>query len=113
MRIIIKLWQIIDFVLFLTWQTIVSTLRVAWDVLSPKNYKRPGVIAVPLDVRSDVAITVLTTMISLTPGSVSLDISSDRQVLYIHGMFINDPVAYRREIKEKFERRVLELLRWT
>jgi multicomponent Na+:H+ antiporter subunit E len=74
---------------------------------------RPGVVAIPLDVQTDAEITLLANLITLTPGTLSLDVSTDRRVLYIHVMYIdNDDVeAVRRKIKEGFERRVLEVLR--
>ena len=48
---------------------------------------------------------------TLTPGSLSLDVSSDRRVLYLHVLYIDDVEALRREVKEDYERRVLEVLR--
>jgi multicomponent Na+:H+ antiporter subunit E len=47
----------------------------------------------------------------MTPGSLSMDVSDDRRVLYVHAMFVEDAEEFRREIKESFERRVLEMLR--
>ncbi len=79
----------------------------------PRSVVCPGVVAIPLDVRTDAEITLLANLITLTPGSVSLDLSEDRRVLYVHAMYIDgaDVEAYRRSIKEGLERRVLELLR--
>jgi multicomponent Na+:H+ antiporter subunit E len=72
----------------------------------------PGVIAVPLDARTDAEITLLANLITLTPGTLSIDVSADRKVLYIHTMDLgDDPVRFRREIKEGFERRLLEVMR--
>jgi multicomponent Na+:H+ antiporter subunit E len=73
----------------------------------------PGVVAIPLDARTDAEITMLANLITLTPGSVSLDLSDDKRFLYVHAMYIDggDVEAYRRSVKEGLERRVLELLR--
>ncbi len=81
--------------------------------LAPASYVCPGVIAIPLDARTDAEITLLANLITLTPGSVSLDLSEDRRVLYVHAMYIDggDVEAYRRSVKDGLERRVLELLR--
>jgi multicomponent Na+:H+ antiporter subunit E len=81
--------------------------------LAPASYVCPGVIAIPLDARTDAEITLLANLITLTPGSVSLDLSEDRRVLYVHAMYIDggDVEAYRRSVKEGLERRVLELMR--
>lgn len=81
--------------------------------VTPTSYVCPGVIAIPLDARTDIEITLLANLITLTPGSVCLDVSDDKRFLYVHAMYIDggDVEAYRRAVKEGLERRVLELLR--
>jgi multicomponent Na+:H+ antiporter subunit E len=106
-----KLPLAISFIAFFIWELVKSNLRVAWDVVTPSAYRQPAIIAVPLDAKTDEEITLLAVLITLTPGSLSIDVSQDKRVLYVHGMFVDDADAYRREIKEGFERRVMELLR--
>lgn len=106
-----KLRQLAVLMLWYVWELILANLRVAHDVLTPTSYMRPGVIAIPLDAKTDVEITLLSTLITLTPGTLSLDVSEDRRFLYIHGMFIDDPDEVRRNIKQHIERRVLEVMR--
>jgi len=106
-----KLIEALRFVTFFVYELVLSNQRVAWDVLTPKAYRRPGVVAVPLDAESDVEITLLANLVTLTPGSLSLDIAPDRSCLYVHAMFVDDVEQLRRDVKEGFERRVLELLR--
>lgn len=108
-----KVPQVARFVAFYFWQLILANFRVAHDVMTPTHYMRPGVIAVPLEAQTDAEITLLSNLITLTPGSLSLDLSADRRVLYVHVMYIdNDDVEEaRRQIKEGLERRVLEVLR--
>jgi multicomponent Na+:H+ antiporter subunit E len=65
----------------------------------------------PLDARTDEEITMLANLVTLTPGTVCLDVSEDRRTMFIHAMFVNDPDELRNEIKQGLERRVLELLR--
>lgn len=81
--------------------------------LAAESYVTPGVIGIPLDARTDIEIALLANLITLTPGSVTLDLSEDRLVLYVHAMYIDggDVEAYRRAVKDGLERRVLELLR--
>ena len=106
-----KLPQAIRFTGFFLWEMLLANLRVAWDVLTPKAHRRPGVVAVPLTVTTDAEITLLANLVTLTPGSLSLDVSPDRTILYVHAMFVDDPEKVRRDIQQGFERRVLELLR--
>lgn len=96
---------------FFLWTLIQSSLRVAREVLTPRLRMRPGVVAVPLDVTQDAAITLLANLITLTPGALALDLSEDRRTLFVHEMYASDPDAVRRAIKDGFERRVLELVR--
>ncbi|MBI1992812.1 MAG: Na+/H+ antiporter subunit E [Deltaproteobacteria bacterium] len=112
-RYFAKVHQVIRFALFFLWELILANLRVAHDVVTPTHHSRPGVIAISLDAKTDVEISMLANLITLTPGTLSLDVSADRRVLYIHAMYIdNDDIdAVRRKIKSGMERRVLELLR--
>ena len=89
-----------------------SSLRVAVDVCRPRLDICPGVIGLPLQAKTDAEITVLANLISLTPGTLSLDVSSDRQVLYVHAMDLEDgPDALRADLRCRLEARVLDLLR--
>lgn len=102
--------KVIRFVGFFARELFVSNLRVAYDVVTPTDYMRPAVIAVPLDAKTDGEITFFANLLSLTPGTLSLDVSSDRRVLYIHIMYLDDLQETHKQIKY-FESRVLELLR--
>ena len=106
-----KSMQVVRFALFFTKELIVSSWRVAKDVIKPLPLMRPGVIGIPLDAETDLEITMLANIISLTPGTLSLDVSPDRKTLYIHAMYVSNPDDLRREIKNGLERRLLELLR--
>jgi multicomponent Na+:H+ antiporter subunit E len=104
-----KVPQFISFLFFFLYELVRANLRVAREVLTPRNTMRPGIVAVPLDLTSNLQITVLANLITLTPGTLSLDVSDDRQVIYVHAMFIDEPDQFRRDIKRGFERRVREL----
>jgi multicomponent Na+:H+ antiporter subunit E len=98
--------------LYFVWELILSNIRVAAAVLGPRSRLSPAVVAVPLDARTDVEITLFANLITLTPGTLAVDVSADRRVLYVHTLsFDGDLEATRRELKDGFERRVLEALR--
>lgn len=99
------------FIVYFLREVAVSSIRVAHDVITPRHISRPGVIGIPLDAKTDMEITFLANLITLTPGTLSLDVSEDRKTLYIHAMFLDDPDTLRREIKDNLERRMLELMR--
>jgi multicomponent Na+:H+ antiporter subunit E len=100
----------VGLLLYLAWQIVVANLKVVAAILGPRRRLRPALVAVPLDVTTDGQIAALANLISLTPGTLSLDVSPDRRSLYVHAMSASSPEALRREIKEGFERRVLEAL---
>ena len=102
---------LVRFVLFYVLDVVRSNIRVAFDVVTPASRAHPGIVAVPLEARTDVEIAVLANLITMTPGSLAVDVSDDRSVIYVHSMFAVDPEALTREIKDELERRVLELLR--
>lgn len=106
-----KMRQLVLFVLFYLRELILANLRVAYYVVTIRHRMRPGVVDVPLDVETDLEIMLLANLITMTPGTLSLDLSEDRKVLYIHTMFVEDLATFRRTIKEGIEYRVLELLR--
>lgn len=104
-------WRALALATYFLWDLLWSSLRVAWDVLIPRHLSRPGIVGVPLDARTDGEILLTANLISLTPGTLSLDISADRRILWVHAMFIDDPETLRRGLKDGMERRVLEVLR--
>jgi len=106
-----KTVQFIRFTLVFIKELVLSSVRVANDVIKPNPNMWPGVIGIPLDAETDLEITMLANVISLTPGTLSLDVSPDRQTLYIHAMYVVNPDDLRKEIKDGLERRLLELLR--
>lgn len=98
------------FLLFM-YELVLSAWRVATTVLSPRMDIKPGIIAYPLKVDRDFEITILANLITLTPGTLSIDVSDDRRILYVHAMDASDPEATKRDIAEGFERKIMEAFR--
>jgi multicomponent Na+:H+ antiporter subunit E len=97
---------------YVAWQLVLANVKVARTVLfTPVHRLRPGIVAVPLDIESDAEITMLANLITLTPGTLSLDVSDDRRVLYVHSIEVDDPSAFRDETKTGFERAVEEVFK--
>ncbi len=85
-----------------------SAIKVAIMVLQPNMRLRPGIFAFPLTLTRDFEITLLANLITLTPGTLSVDVSEDRKTLYVHALDCHDPAAERRAISSGFERRIRE-----
>lgn len=102
--------QVVRFILFFTWELLVANIRVARDVLRPGPLRlQPRVIAVRVDLQGAVPLTLLANVLSLTPGTLSLDISDDKETLFVHAINSPDEEATVLEIKNGFERLVSDL----
>lgn len=98
------------FLLFLK-ELALSAFRVATLVLRPSMDLRPGIFAFPLKVDRDFEIALLANLITLTPGTLSVDVSTDRKYLYVHAIDCADTEESKRAIAEGFERKILEAFR--
>jgi len=103
--------RIISFALFFIWELTKANIQVAYEVITPKFNMKPGIIAIPLEAKTDLEITLLANLITLTPGTLALDVSTDRSVLYVHGMYVMEKEEFITDIKQGFEKRLLEILR--
>ena len=106
-----KVLHVIRFIFFFLWEVVTANYRVVREILTPSHSMRPGIVAVPLNARTDLEIVAFANLITLTPGTLSLDISQDRSTLYVHAMFIGDVDDFRNHLKEGLEQRLLEVLR--
>lgn len=106
-----KIFWIIYFLFYILWELTVSSLKVAFDVITPSVNAKPGVIGIALNSDTNLEITILASLISLTPGTLTLDISHDRKTLYVHTMFTKDLEKLKKSIKKNLERPILEILR--
>ena len=78
-------------------------------MLTPEHQMQPAIIAIPLDTKNDLQATILANFITLTPGTLSLDILPESKTLYVHAMYVDDADAFRQDIKQNLERRVIEV----
>lgn len=101
--------KVISFLFFFIYELLKANLQVAWEVGTPRFHMTPGIVAYPLDVTSDGEITMLANLITLTPGTLSLDVSEDKKVLYVYSMYITDREQFIKGIKNGFEKRIIEL----
>ena len=101
--------KVVSFFFFFSYELIKANVQVAWEVGTPSFHMTPGIVAVPLDVTSDGEITMLANLITLTPGTLSLDVSEDKKVLYVYSMYITNKEDFIKGIKNGFEKRIIEL----
>ncbi|CDP51704.1 Na+/H+ antiporter subunit E [Paradevosia shaoguanensis] len=108
-----RLMRILALALLFICELFVSAYKVAVLVLTPniRAHLKPGFIAYPLTAKSDREITLLANLITLTPGTLSVDVSEDRKTLYIHALEVEDRDALVRSIATGFERQVMEVFK--
>lgn len=105
-----RMGRMVIYTFIVIWDIIVANIQVAWIVLTVPNSKlKPAWIVVPLELKQPEAITVLAGTITLTPGTVSSDLSDEGHSLLVHVLHTDDPDAVRDDIKTRYERRLLEI----
>ncbi len=100
--------RVVSLALLFIYELILSACRVTILVLSPKMKLKPGIFSYPLKVDRDFEITLLANLITLTPGTLSVDVSEDGKVLYVHALNCGDKDALIRDIAQGFETKVAE-----
>ncbi|MFB9951392.1 Na+/H+ antiporter subunit E [Rhizobium puerariae] len=106
-----RLGRILSLALLFFKELGLSAWKVAVLVVSPRMDLKPGIFAFPLTVDRDFEITLLANLITLTPGTLSVDVSEDRRTLFVHAIDCSDIEATRRDIANGFERKIMEAFR--
>ena len=104
----------IAFVFYVTWQILLSAVRVTLVILGPSERVQPGIVAIPLALRSRGEVLILATVITLTPGTISIETGTDAKgniVLFVHALEMGDPKELANSIKQDFETRILGFMR--
>ena len=102
------LWAVVYFFIF-TWEVLKANFDVAYRVLHPAMPIKPGIVRVPLEVKTEIARTGLANSITMTPGTITIDIIGDN--IYVHWIYVKseDPEEYTREISGRFEKYIKKI----
>jgi multicomponent K+:H+ antiporter subunit E len=105
-------WPMVEYLLVVLWDIVVANFEVAWIILTKRNRElRSAWLVIPLEVTQPEAITSLAGTISLTPGTVSADVSSDGRMLLVHALDVADKEAAIARIKSRYEARLQRIYR--
>ena len=104
---LVRLGRVVGLAVLFVHELALSGWRVARLVLSPKMNMAPGIFAYPLRLDRDFEITLLANLITLTPGTLSVDVSEDRRMLFVHAIDCSDVESAIRDIKEGFENKII------
>ncbi|WP_372573265.1 Na+/H+ antiporter subunit E [Ruegeria jejuensis] len=102
--------MVIEYILVVLYDIVIANIAVARIVLfKPDAARNPAWVRIPLELRSPEAIAVLAGTITMTPGTLSADLSAKGHSLLVHCLDTDDPEAVRDEIKQRYERRLKEI----
>jgi multicomponent Na+:H+ antiporter subunit E len=104
-----KVYAFFKLIMLFIYKLILANYDVVKIIIKPKMDIQPGIIAVPTSLKTDWEKTLLANLISLTPGTLTMNFSEDGQTLYIHSIHVPDKEAAIKEIHESFERAILEV----
>ena len=97
------------FIVFLAWKLILSNISTVKESLYAKSKLEPAIVKVPLALTDEFLIATFANLVSLTPGTMVMDISDDKKVMYVHVMHLDDKEKFVREVKEEFENKLMDL----
>ncbi|MGO4181016.1 Na+/H+ antiporter subunit E [Paenibacillus sp. MCAF9] len=106
-----RVWAILKLLVLFIKELFVSSFVVIGLIVRPKLAIRPGIFALQTELKTDWEITVLSCLICLTPGTLTLDVSKDGRTLYIHAMDMDDAELLSQQIKDSFEKAIMEVTR--
>jgi multicomponent Na+:H+ antiporter subunit E len=108
---VVRVWRIVSLVVLFFYELLLSAVRVAILVLTPdvRAQLKPAIIAFPLTAKSDVEITLLANLITLTPGTLSVDVSEDRKYIYVHALSVENKKELIESIATGFEAKIMKV----
>jgi len=99
MRVLKKIYAALDFLVFYLVKLISANLQIAYDILTPRMHTSPGFIRIPLHIRSDTGLLLFSNLLSMTPGTLTMDIDSERRSILVHVLYSEDEQKIRSEIQ--------------
>lgn len=108
-RLVLRPLMTLELILFFTWEILVSNVRIALLVIHPGLPLRLKIIAVPVETESEEELALISDLVTLTPGTLTLDVGDDGKTLLVHVLSAEDPEPVRRQIEQGLVRRVRRL----
>ena len=105
------IWAIFKLAVVFIKELIIANIQVLAHVIKPKLDLKPGIIKMSVDFDTDLELSVLASMITLTPGTLTLDVADDKKSIYIHSIDCSDPDEVVARIRRTFEDGIKEVHR--
>lgn len=104
-----KPFAIVRYVFRVIGDIIAANFEVAFLVIGPNKRLKPAFVAIPIEIQHELPITILASTVSLTPGTVSAEISEDKKWLYVHVLNLTNKEALIESVKQRYERPLKEI----
>lgn len=101
-----KVFCIIEFGVVYLWEVVKSNVVVAIDVLRPRHQFTPAMVKVDVSTLSDRQLFVYTNLVTMTPGTLSVEVSAERDRLLVHSMYAESPEEVARDLDQTLRRRI-------
>ena len=108
-KFLVRIFRAILFIPYYLKELVLSSLFIAYDIITPRDHMKPGIVEVPVDLKSDTAIIAFANLISMTPGSLTMDMSPDKKKIYIHAMYLHDKQKFIDKIKNELENKIRQI----
>lgn len=106
---VLKAWRMPPYLLLVLWDIVVASFEVAWLIINPRLRPKPMFISYPLQLQDPLAIAILASTISVTPGTVTADISDDKKILLIHALDTRSAEEVVEAIQKRYEKPLMEM----
>lgn len=106
----ISLYHLIILCSYTVWELLKSSIQVAWDILTPSDKSQPKLIKVPLYEHHPIAISMLSNLISLTPGTLAIDIKNENEALIVHIMFSQNEKYIASFINDQLVKKIMKVI---
>lgn len=105
----LNLYRLCILLIYVAYELVKSGTQLAWDILTPGTQSRPAILEIPTKCRNNVEKTVLANIISLTPGTITININNAKNTLIVHAMFAKDTDKVINFIQQRLETKVMRM----
>lgn len=109
MKILKKTYYIIEFVMFYLFKLVQSNIYIAYDILTPSQKSSPGIMKLPLHIQSEIGLLLFTNLLSMTPGTLTVDVSQDKTEILVHVLYSKNEKEVLNEI-DQIQQKIIKIL---
>jgi len=99
-----RLWRLPALAAWATGAIVAASLQVARDIIAPSDKLQPGIVIVPVYLTTATQLAVWVSLINLTPGTLTVEVSDDLDEAWVHSLYAGDPEALKHELHELQQR---------